>query len=406
MLTHSAVKKAKASEKLVKIYDERGLLLLVTPAGGKLWRFKYRFRGREMQLAFGAFPDVSLADARDKRDAARKLVAAGVDPAEQRRAERKAEEAKEVEEKETFEFVAREWLENSAPKWTPGYVDLTLKRMEHHFFPHIGKRVIREIEPPELLEVIRRIEQCGKFHTAHRMLTVFGQVARYAIATGRASRDPSPDLRDALAPVKDTEHRAAIVDPAELGKLLRQLDGYDGSLIVRCALRLAPLLVVRPGELRGMEWSEINFETSTWIIPNWRMKMRQAHVTPLSTQALVILRELYAVTGHTKYAFPSARSPERPMSDNAVLSALRRMEIPKETMSGHGFRAVFRTLADEVLHERLDLIEHQLAHTVRDPLGTSYNRTQFLEERRLMMTRWSDYLDSLKAGGVAGVTRA
>jgi integrase len=392
MLSDVTIRKAKSAEKPVKLFDERGLYLLVTPQGGKLWRLKYRFDRKEKLLALGAYPAVSLAAARNRREAARGLLAAGIDPARKRRAER-------VAVTETFEAIALEWLDRFAPSLADVTVRKTRERLARHVLPQIGSKPIREIDAAALLIVLRRVEENGVKETAHRLLRICGQVFRYAVSTGRADRDPSGDLRGALAPVQ-VEHRAAVTDPKRLGGLLRILDGYEGSLLVRCALRFAPLVFVRPGELRTAEWSEIDLDAAQWTIPPWRMKMRQTLTVPLSRQAVAVLRELQPVTGDGKYVFPSARTSSRPMSDNTVLAAMRRCGIPKEEMTGHGFRATARTILDEVLHFRVDLIEHQLGHAVRDPTGRAYNRTTFLPERSEMMQSWADFLDQLKAAPV------
>lgn len=388
-LSDATIRKTKPTEKPFKLFDERGLFLLVSPTGGKLWRFKYRISGKEKLISLGAYPDVSLADARDKRDAARKRVAAGVDPSQERRDAKAATE-------DTFEAIAREWFEKFKPQWTDGHKRTVLSRMEDNLFPFIGSKPIRDLTAPDILAALRRIEARKANETARRVRQICGQVFRYAISTGRADRDPSADLKGALAPVEVRNH-AAITDPRELGALLRVLDAYAGTVIVKTALRLAPLVFVRPGELRQAQWSEINLDIAEWTIPAWRMKMRQTLTVPLATQAVSLLLELQPVTGEGKYVFPSGRGGSRPMSNNAVLAALRRCGIEKDEMSGHGFRATARTILDEVLHERVDLIEHQLGHAVKDPNGRAYNRTQFLKERAEMMQRWADYLDTLKA---------
>jgi integrase len=389
MLSDLTVRKAKPAEKPVKLFDERGLYLFVTPAGGKLWRLKYRFDRKEKLLTLGAYPDVSLSDARNHREAARKLLAEGIDPARRRSALRAATI-------ETFEAITSEWLAKFAPSLALITVRKTRERLVRHVLPHIGSKPIREVDAAALLAVVRRVEENGANETAHRILRICGQVLRYAVSTGRLDRDPSRDLRGALAPVQ-VEHRAAVTDPKKLAGLLRILDGYEGSLIVCCALRLAPLMFVRPGELRKAEWSEINLDAAQWTIPAWRMKMRQTLTVPLAKQAVAILRDLQPITGDGKYVFPSARSSSRPMSDNAVLAAMRRCGIPKDEMTGHGFRATARTILDEVLHVRVDLVEHQLGHAVKDPNGRAYNRTSFLTERTEMMQQWADYLDELKS---------
>ena len=268
---------------------------------------------------------------------------------------------------------------------------------ERDLFPKLGERPIADIKAPDLLVCLRKIEERGALETAHRALQNCGQVFRYAIATGRAERDLSADLRGALPPVKGSHH-AAITEPKAIADLLRAMDSYRGALVTQCALRLAPHVFVRPGELRQAEWSEFDLDKGEWNIPAERMKLREAHLVPLSTQAIAILREIQGQTGDGRYVFPSARTGERPMSNNAILASLRRMGYAKDEMSGHGFRAMARTILDEVLGVRPDYIEHQLAHAVRDPNGRAYNRTAHLSERRKMMQLWSDYLDKLKAG--------
>ncbi len=394
-LTDMRVLKAKPQDKSITLFDGAGLYLLITPTGGKLWRFKYRFDKKEKKLAFGTYPEITLADARQRRDEARRQIAHGIDPG----AVRKAQKQAKTEEKETFEIIAREWHMKFKPTWKPSHAEKLLTRLERDVFPYLGTRPIKEIKAPELLTVLRRIESRGALETAHRARVICGQILRYAVATGRAERDPSADLKGALPPVK-TINRAAIVEPKKVGELLRAIDGYQGGFVVQCALKFAPLVFVRPGELRHAEWSEIDFENAEWNIPPGKMKIKEPHLVPLSNQAIVILEELKKLTGSSRYVFPSGRSFARPMSDNAILAALRRMGYAKEEMSGHGFRAMARTLLDEVLQVRPDFIEHQLAHAVRDPNGRAYNRTTHLVERRKMMQLWADYLDGLKAGAV------
>lgn len=374
----------------VNLFDGGGLFLIVTPSGGRLWRLKYRLDGKPKLLALGAYPEISLVEARAKRDAARKLVARGVDPA-------KVRQALKEKSVETFELIAREWHERFKSGWTAGHANTIIKRLERDAFPWIGAQPIAEIKAPELLTVLRRIESRGALETAHRVKTICGQVFRYATATGRAERDPAADLKGALPP-STPSHRAAVTDPKEVAALLRSIDGYQGSFIVKCALQLQALFFVRPGELRHAEWSEIDFDAATWSIPDAKMKMKQAHIVPLSRQAIEILQSLKPLTGKGRFVFPSHRSSIRPMSNNAILAALRRMGYAKDEMSGHGFRAMARTILDEVLQVRPEFIEQQLAHAVRDPLGRAYNRTSHLDERRKMMQLWSDYLDGLKAG--------
>ncbi len=393
MLTDVKARTAKAKEKPYKLSDGDGLFLLVNPAGGKWWRFKYRFEGKEKLISFGTYPEVSLADAREKRDAARKLVAAGIDPGELRKAQKASTRA--ISEN-TFEVVAREWHGKYSKTWSTAHAANIIYRLEKEVFPWLGARPIEEIKAPELLKILRRVESRGALDTAHRVRNTCSQVFRYAVATGRAERDPGADLRGALPPVKN-DHFAAPTDPKDVAPLLRAIDDYQGSYIVQCALKLAPLFFVRPGELRQAEWAEINLETAEWNIPGSRMKMKEPHIVPLARQALDILHDLKALTGNSKYVFPCHRSPLRCMSENAVNAALRRMGFEKSEITGHGFRAMARTILDEVLQVRPDFIEHQLAHAVKDPNGRAYNRTAHLAERKKMMQQWADYLDSLKA---------
>ncbi|MFZ0946379.1 MAG: integrase arm-type DNA-binding domain-containing protein [Syntrophobacteraceae bacterium] len=393
-LTDVKVRNAKPGEKQIKLSDSDGMYLLVTPNGGKCWRLKYRFSGKEKVLAIGTYPEISLVEAREKRDAARKLLASGADPGEAKKAQKAATIAKT---ENSFEVVAREWHSKFSATWAPSHAKTILDRLKRDVFPWLGARPVGEIKAPDLLAVLRRVESRGALETAHRIKTVCGQVFRYAVATGRAERDPSADLKGALPPSKKS-HLAAMTDPAEVAGLLRATDGFNGTFIVKSALLLAPLVFVRPGELRQAEWAEIDLDREEWNIPAPRMKMKQPHLVPLSTQAVNILRELQPLTGRGRYLFPSARTMTRPMSNNAILAALRRMGYEKEEMSGHGFRAMARTILDEVLQVRPDFIEHQLAHAVKDPNGRAYNRTAHLPERRKMMQLWADYLDGLKAG--------
>lgn len=390
-LTDTSIRNAKPGAKPIKLFDERGLFLLVTPTGGKWWRFRFMFDGKEKLLSLGVYPDVSLKDARERRDEARKLVANGVNPSENRKIQKSARADLVAN---SFEVIAREWFAKFASTWASNHGDRIIRRFERDIFPWMGGRPVAEITAPELLAVVRRIENRGALETAHRALGNCGQVFRYAVATGRAERDPSGDLRGALPPVKGT-HFAATTEPKRVAEILRALDGYEGTLTVRCALRFAPLVFVRPGELRNAQWADINFDTAEWRYTV--TKTNTLHIVPLAHQAIEILKELQPLTGNSRFIFPSARSYNRPMSDNAILAALRRLGIDKEEMSGHGFRAVARTILDEVLGVRPDFIEHQLAHAVRDPNGRAYNRTAHLPERRKMMQQWADYLDKIKA---------
>lgn len=395
-LTDVAVRNAKPGSKPVKLFDEKGLFLLVAPAGGKWWRLKYRFGGKEKLLSLGTYPEISLKDARENRDEARKLLANDIDPGEHRKATKAARGERDAN---SFEVVAREWFEKFKQDWVESHSDKIIKRLERDVFPWIGGKPVADVTAKDLLTCLQRIEKRGAIETAHRALQNCGQVFRYAVQTGRADRDPSGDLRGALRQVKET-HRAAITEPKAIGGLMRAIEGYQGSLVTQCALRLAPLVFVRPGELRKAEWTEIDLDNAEWNIPAERMKMRESHLVPLSVQAVAILRELHPLTGGGRYVFPGARTNGRPMSDNAILAALRRMGFAKDEMSGHGFRAMARTILDEMLHVRPDYIEHQLAHAVRDPNGRAYNRTAHLPERRAMMQQWADYLDVLTASNV------
>lgn len=391
-LTDVVIRNAKPQDRPIRLFDEKGLYLEVASRGGKWWRFKYRFESKEKRLSLGVYPEVSLKQARERRDECRKLLSSKIDPGENRKALRSSTANSAVS---NFEVVAREWYAKQSSTWVPAHGERILRRLERDVFPWIGNKPIAEISAPELLAVIRRIEARDALETAHRALSNCGQVFRYAIATGRVERDISGDLRGALPAVKG-KHFAAITEPKQAAEVLRIMDGYQGSIIVSCALRIAPLVFVRPGELRKAEWSHIDFETAQWRYTV--TKTDTQHIVPLSKQAIAILHELQPVTGNGKYIFPSARSKDRPMSDNAILAAMRRLGIPKEEMSGHGFRAMARTILDEVLGFRPDFIEHQLAHAVRDPNGRAYNRTAHLSDRQKMMQAWADYLDQLKTG--------
>lgn len=390
-LTDAAVRGAKPQEKAVRLFDERGLYVELSPAGGKWWRFKYRFNGKEKRLSLGTYPSVSLKDARDRRDAARRLLAGGIDPGENRKAQKLAGADRAAN---SFEVVTREWFAKYSTNWVAMHSERIIRLFERDIFPWIGGRPIAEITAPEVLTVVRRIESRGALETAHRALGNCGQVFRYGVATGRAQRDPTNDLRGALPPVKG-KHLAATTDPERFVEILRVMDGYKGTFPVRCALRLAPLVFVRPGELRGAIWEDVDLDKAEWRYTV--SKTKTPHIVPLSQQAVNILRELHPLTGRGRYVFPGARTNKRPMSDNTILAAMRRLGIDKEEMSGHGFRAVARTILDEELGVRPDFIEHQLAHAVRDPNGRAYNRTAHLAERQKMMQLWADYLDTLKA---------
>ncbi|WP_321934420.1 tyrosine-type recombinase/integrase [Paraburkholderia sp. J8-2] len=402
-LTDTTVRTARPGEKSRKLFDSGGLFLFVTPSGGKLWRLKYRFGGKEKLLALGAYPEVSLKTARERRDAAREHLAHDVDPGEHRKAEKAATVASTAN---SFEVIAREWFARFEPTWAETHSSKIIQRLEKDVFPWLGARPVAEINAPELLTVLRRIEGRGALDTALRTKQNCGQIFRYAVATGRAERDPSGDLRGALAPVRH-ENFAAITDPREVAELLRAIEAFRGTLIVKCALQLAPMLFVRPGELRTAEWTAFDLDKAEWRYLVTKTKTQ--HLVPLPSQAVATLRELKAQTGHRRYVFPG-RDPNKPMSGAAVNAALRRLGYDTKTeITGHGFRAMARTILHEELHFKPEVIEHQLAHKVSDVLGTAYNRTKFLGERRVMMQEWADYLDRLKAGaqiipiGVPGI---
>lgn len=388
MLTDVALKKVKPSDKVVRLWDEKGLYLEVNPTGGKWWRLKFRVDGKEKRLSLGTYPEVGLKDARDKRDKMREQLRDGIDPGQSRKASKVAE----VE--DGFEAVAREWWAKFSPSWkSEKYRAVTLRRMELNLFPWLGKRPVGELKASELLATLRRVEGRGAVDTTHRLLSLCGQVFRFAVATNRAKRDPSADLKDAISP-RTVKHFSATTEPKRLAEILRALDGYSGSMVTRCALRIAPLVFVRPGELRHAKWADIDLDAAEWRY--LVTKTDTPHIVPLSKQAVAILREVHPVTGRGVWVFPSNRTSTRPMSDNTVLAAMRRLDIGKDEMTGHGFRAVARTILDEVLGFRPDWIEHQLAHTVKDPNGRAYNRTAHLESRRKMMQKWADYLDKIK----------
>lgn len=391
-LTDTAIRNAKPGEKPVKLFDERGLYLEVSPGGGKWWRLKYRFDGKEKRLSLGVYPEVGLKDARNRRDNARKLLADGIDPSGHRKA---AKSARADRAANSFEMVGREWFAKYAPNWAASHADKIMQRLEKNVFPWLGNKPIAGITAPELLTVLRRIENRGALDTAHRAHQNCGQIFRYGIATGRCERDPSSDLRGALAPAKH-KHFAAITEPAAVGELLRAIDGFQGTFVVQCALKLAPLFFVRPGELRKAEWQQFNLDKGEWRY--FVTKTKSEHLVPLASQAVTILQELHALTGGGKFVFPG-RDPKKPLSDAALNAALRRMGYNTKTeITTHGFRAMARTILHQELGVKPEVIEHQLAHRVPDALGTAYNRTKFLKERRGMMQQWADYLDTLKAG--------
>lgn len=385
-LTDVSVRNAKPREKAYKLSDGDGMFLFVPARGKKCWRMKYRFAGKEKLLAFGVYPDVSLADARERRAQARKLIAAGQDPSE---VKKEAKRQLAIQTANSFESVAREWLENRKEKWTPKHAKQVLMRLENDVFPKIGHRPIAEVTASELLTVGRAIEARGASELAHRALQYCGQVFTYAIITERAERNPAADLRGALKPVKKKHH--AYLKAHELPEFLKALETYEGHPQTRLALKLLLLTFVRTAELRGALWTEINFDKAEWRIPAERMKMRETHIVPLSRQAVEVLKELQPLTGHWQYIFPNQHKPVNHMSENTLLYALYRMGYHSRA-TGHGFRATASTILNEQGF-RNDVIERQLAHAERNQVRASYNHAQYLKERREMMQWWGDYIE-------------
>lgn len=414
-LSDTAIRKAKPGEKPRKMFDGGGLYLELRPNGGRWWRLKYRIGGKEKLLALGTYPEVSLAQARQRRDDARRLLAAGTDPGEARKAAKTAEAAEAQAQARrlaglpvlgSFKAVALQWLaEVHEPKVSPRYAARSRQQLEADVFPWLGDRPAREITAPQVLEVLRKVQARGALDTAHRVKQTIGLVMRYAIATGHAERDPTPDLREAL-PTQTTQHFAAILDPARVGELLRALDGYTGQPGTRAALQLAALTFQRPGNVRAMRWAHLDLEAAQWVIPAAEMKRSKQeketgadHIVPLATQAVAILRELEPLTGAGEYCFPGLRSRKRPISDVTMNAALRRLGFGTDEHTAHGFRALARTLIREQLPDMdPEWIEVQLAHGKRGPLGAAYDRTQYLAQRRRMMQAWADYLDRLRSG--------
>ena len=397
-ITDPKVKNAKPQAKEYKIFDGGGLYLLVTPTGGKLWRMKYRVGGKEKLLSLGAYPEISLEKARTKRLEARKLIGEGLDPS----ADRKATKAANTERQgNTFEVVAREWHEQQKADnaWIPDHAATIMTRLEKDVFPWMGSKPITEVTAKDIRSILDRVRSRGVIETARRVRTICSQVFTYAISMDKALYDVAASLKKYLPPTTKTrKHMAAVTNPKELGPILRAIDGYQGEFPTQCALKILPMVFVRPGELRHMEWTEIDLDVEEWNIPGAKMKMKQPHLVPLPRQVVEILKELRPLTGAGRYVFPSIRSAARPMSDNTINAAFRRMGIDGETLVGHGFRATARTILDEILGFRVDFIEHQLAHAVKDPNGRAYNRTAHLAERLKMMQTWADYLDGLKSG--------
>lgn len=395
-LSDVQINKAKAKGKDYKLSDGGGLFLLITPSGGKLWRFQYRFNGKQKLLALGQYPAVSLADARQRREDARKLLANGQDPSAVKKA---VQQAAAVSAASTFEVVAGEWFQKRKPEWVESHAVSVKGRLDNYILPAFGSKPIAEVTAADVRTMLLKIEARGTVEAAKRVKVICGQVFRHAVAHDLIAHDPSAALKPSeLFRKVEKRHFAAVTDPKELAPLLRSIEGYSGSIETRCALRLLPMLLMRPGELRHLEWTEVDFEAAQINIPAEKMKMRSAHVVPLSKQALAVLAEIRPLTGSGKYVFPSTRSAERPISDNTLNACFRRMGYDSDTVTAHGFRATARTILDEVIGFRSDIIEHQLAHAVKDPNGRAYNRTAFVDDRRKMMQHWSDYLDGLKQG--------
>ncbi|WP_176300743.1 tyrosine-type recombinase/integrase [Burkholderia vietnamiensis] len=392
-LTDTAIRNAKPADKPVRLFDGGGLYLEIAPSGGKWWRLKYRFGGKEKRYSLGVYPEVTLATARKKRDEAREKLAAGIDPGEAKKAEKRASLLAAAH---SFEVVARGWMDERKTTVEPAQHDKTLARMENDVFPWLGKRPIAEIDAPEILVVLKRVDGRGARFTAHRIRSEISRVFRYGIKEGHCKADPARDLVDAIPPAQTT-HFASITEPEKVGEMLRAFDGFTGTFPVLCALKLAPMLFVRPGELRKAEWAQLDLDKGEWRY--FVNKTKTDHLVPLAAQAVTILRELHALTGEGVYVFPGARDRNRPMSEAAINAALRRLGYDTRTeITGHGFRAMARTILHEELEEKPEVIEHQLAHTVPDSLGRAYNRTKFIKARRSMMQQWADYLDKLKAG--------
>lgn len=390
LLTDTSIKNAKPQEKAYKKPDGGGLFLIVESSGKKWWKLRTVFIKKESSFSLGEYPTVTLSSAREQRNAIRKQMAAGIDPA----AYRKEEKARHSGEN-TFESFARDWHERFKETWSVGHAGDVMVRLERYVFPYIGKRPLDAISTPEILAVLERIAPHIP-EAARKTMTTCSMIFRQAVRVGRMPYNPVDSLRGALPPIRQ-KHMAAPTDPKDVAPMLRMIDGYSGSFVVACALRLAPLVFVRPGELRQAEWAAIDLDNAEWRYA--ATKTNTDHIVPLSRQAVEILREVHDLTGAGRYVFPSARSASRPMSENTVNAAMRRMGIDTKTeLTGHGFRAMARTILDEVLNFRPELIEHQLAHAVRDPLGRAYNRTKHLPERKKMMQSWADYLDKIKTG--------
>lgn len=392
-LTDTACRQAKPTDKARKLTDGDGLYLLVNQTG-KYWRMDYRYGGKRKTLAIGVYPTVGLADARERCQDARKLLASGIDPSEQKKADKRASL---LAASNSFESVALAWIAERQSQVSPSTHDHTLARMQNDVFPWLGKRPITEIDAPEVLTVLKRMDARGVRFSAHKTRSEISRVFRFGIKEGYCKSDPARDLVGAIPQAKQ-QHFASITDPAKVGEMLRAFEGFSGTFPVLCALRLAPMLFVRPGELRTAEWADIDLDRAEW---RYRVtKTDTDHLVPLARQAVAVLRDLHTLTGNGRYLFPGGRTPTRPMSGAAINAALRRMGYDTRTeITGHGFRAMARTILHEELGQKPEVIEHQLAHKVPDALGAAYNRTKFIKERRSMMQAWADYLDVLRVGG-------
>ena len=390
-LNDTYIRSLKPDLKPRKYFDGGGLFLFIPTSGSKLWRMAYRFNGKSKLLSFGEYPTVSLRDARARREEAKQLIAKDIDPSEHKREVR---QAKIDAERNSFENIAREWHEIRMAEFSEKHQGTVMYRLETYIFPAIGKVGITKLETQDIMAVVKPLEQKGNYETSRRLLQIISQVFRYAVITGKAKHNIAADMRGALRPRKVT-HRAALVEPEKVGQLLRDIDDYEGYFPLVCALKLAPLVFTRPTELRAAQWKEFDLEAAEWRIPAERMKMRQQHIVPLSEQALVVLRDLYAFTGGGKYLFPSTRTETRPIADATMLNALRRMGYQKHEMSVHGFRSIASTLLNELGFNR-DWIERQLAHGERDEVRAAYNYAEYLPERRKMMQAWADYLTDLR----------
>ena len=410
-LTDTAIRKAMPGPKTRKLSDGKGLYLELSPAGGRWWRLKYRIAGVEKRISLGTYPETSLKAAREKMEEARALVAQGIDPSQARKAakqeaahqdEQAQREAQGLPLHGSFESVAREWFDTRKDEWATTYAKKIFRRLEVDVFPWLGKLPVPNITPPMVLDMLRKAENRGAIETAHRVLETCGQVFRFAVATGRIESNPARDLKDALRKPM-VQHFAAITDPQRFGELLRAIDSYRGTPVVCAALRLMPLMLLRPGELRQAQWDELDLPAATWTVPAARMKREKVgkiygkpHIVPLPRQAVAIFEALKPLTEHSPYVFRGERSAQRPMSDAAINAALRTLGFSADEVTGHGFRASARTMIVERLGIAESVVEAQLAHSVRDNLGRAYNRTEFMQERVRMMQQWADYLDTLR----------